>query len=123
MSEATERSERFDGYLGRLTGVIGHADRHEPLKKYCVGLLLPSETNKSVELLLRQPLRRASPATLCDAPGSIRGMQTPSQALPAQPAGLADQVERQRQQRKRPVASVGQAGLGVEQRGHIRVEP
>ena len=49
MSEATERSERFDRYLGRLTGVIGHADRHEPLKKYCVGLLLPSETNKSVE--------------------------------------------------------------------------
>jgi len=49
MSDGTERSERYDEFLGRLTEVIGHADRHAPLEKYCTGLLLPSETNKSVE--------------------------------------------------------------------------
>lgn len=39
---------RFQAYIEHLSGVIGHADRHEPLGAYCTGLLLPGE-RKSVE--------------------------------------------------------------------------
>ena len=45
-----EIEARFDGYVERLVEVIGHADRAEPLKDYCTGLLLPVE-RKSVEPL------------------------------------------------------------------------
>src|ERR1700688_2623674 len=40
--------ERFAAYVGALVGVIGHADRAEPLHDYCRGLLMPGE-RKSVE--------------------------------------------------------------------------
>jgi SRSO17 transposase len=40
--------ERFAAYVGALVGVIGHADRAEPLRDYCLGLLMPGE-RKSVE--------------------------------------------------------------------------
>jgi SRSO17 transposase len=43
---ASER--RFQQYLDRLMAVIGHADRAQPLRDYCTGLLLPGE-RKSVE--------------------------------------------------------------------------
>jgi len=46
MSE--DRQERFTAYIEALAGVIGHADRAEPLRDYCRGLLLPGE-RKSVE--------------------------------------------------------------------------
>src|SRR3954469_25419779 len=46
MSE--DRQERFAAYVGALAAVIGHADRAEPLRDYCRGLLLPGE-RKSVE--------------------------------------------------------------------------
>jgi SRSO17 transposase len=46
MSE--DRQERFAAYVDALAGVIGHADRAEPLRDYCRGLLLPGE-RKSVE--------------------------------------------------------------------------
>src|SRR3954465_3093870 len=39
MSE--DRQERFAAYLAALTEGIGHADRAEPLRDYCRGLLLP----------------------------------------------------------------------------------
>ena len=39
---------RFDKYVAGLVAVIGHADRAEPLRDYCVGLLMPGE-RKSVE--------------------------------------------------------------------------
>src|SRR5882672_5198257 len=45
-----EIEARFDRYVERLVEVIGHADRAEPLKDYCTGLLLPVE-RKSVEPL------------------------------------------------------------------------
>ena len=46
---ASETSgDRFDAYVERLTSVIGHKDRHEPLRKYSTGLILP-EGRKSVE--------------------------------------------------------------------------
>lgn len=40
----------FEDYVDRLIDVIGHADRAEPLKDYCLGLMLPVE-RKSVEPL------------------------------------------------------------------------
>jgi len=46
MSE--DRQERFTAYVDALAEVIGHADRAEPLRDYCRGLLLPGE-RKSVE--------------------------------------------------------------------------
>lgn len=46
----TEIEARFEAYVEKLVGVIGHADRAEPLKDYCTGLLLPVE-RKSVEPL------------------------------------------------------------------------
>src|SRR3954447_2714684 len=46
MSE--DRQERFGAYVEALAEVIGHADRAEPLRDYCLGLLLPGE-RKSVE--------------------------------------------------------------------------
>ena len=45
-SDATE--SRFASYVEGLVGVIGHADRNEPLRDYCVGLVMPGE-RKSVE--------------------------------------------------------------------------
>lgn len=46
-SQESER-KRFEAYLERLTRVIGHADRKEPLRAYVTGLLLPGD-RKSVE--------------------------------------------------------------------------
>lgn len=40
--------ERFAAYIRGLIEVIGHADRAEPLRDYCRGLLMPGE-RKSVE--------------------------------------------------------------------------
>jgi SRSO17 transposase len=46
MSE--DRQQRFAAYVEAMTKVIGHADRAEPLRDYCLGLLMPGE-RKSVE--------------------------------------------------------------------------
>ncbi|MFS8051162.1 IS701 family transposase, partial [Rhizobium sp. BR 314] len=49
MNGLSGRSESdFADYVERLVDVIGHADRAEPLKDYCLGLMLPVE-RKSVE--------------------------------------------------------------------------
>ena len=40
----------FDAYVEALIGVIGHADRAEPFRDYCLGLMLPV-ARKSVEPL------------------------------------------------------------------------
>lgn len=51
MTNWTAESEAaFEAYVEALIGVIGHADRAEPLKDYCLGLLMPME-RKSVEPL------------------------------------------------------------------------
>ena len=42
------RAARFAGYVDQLAGVLGHRDRHEPLRAYITGLCLPGE-RKSVE--------------------------------------------------------------------------
>ena len=38
---------RFQAYISALSEEIGHADRIDPLRHYCTGLLLPGE-RKSV---------------------------------------------------------------------------
>jgi SRSO17 transposase/transposase len=50
VSQNSDRSLEvsFEEYLHRLCKVIGHADRHEPLRAYLVGLILPGR-RKSVE--------------------------------------------------------------------------
>src|SRR5919112_6902730 len=49
MSLSADRSqERFAAFVEALTSVLGHADRAQPLRDYCTGLLMPAE-RKSVE--------------------------------------------------------------------------
>src|SRR3954471_3609712 len=38
----------YRGYVNALSEAIGHADRIDPLRRYCTGLLLPGE-RKSIE--------------------------------------------------------------------------
>src|SRR5207244_12851382 len=45
---ATARAQRFAAYVERLATVLGHRDRHEPLRAYVTGLCLPGE-RKSIE--------------------------------------------------------------------------
>jgi len=48
-SGSSEGSEaRFVAYVEALGAVLGHADRQEPMRDYCLGLLMPIE-RKSVE--------------------------------------------------------------------------
>src|SRR5262245_37579141 len=44
----SRESERFGEYLRQLGKAVGHVDRHEPLRAYLTGLMLPGE-RKSVE--------------------------------------------------------------------------
>ena len=44
----TARAERFAAYVDQLAAVLGHRDRHEPLRAYITGLCLPGE-RKSIE--------------------------------------------------------------------------
>jgi len=41
-------TKRFEDYVSMIAGQLGHADRVEPFRGYCTGLLLPGE-RKSVE--------------------------------------------------------------------------
>jgi SRSO17 transposase len=47
-SPAAASEQRFQHYVDLLADAVGHADRHEPLRLYTTGLLLPGE-RKSVE--------------------------------------------------------------------------
>ena len=44
----SRQERRFAAYIEGLAEAAGHSDRHDPLKNYCKGLLLPGE-RKSVE--------------------------------------------------------------------------
>jgi SRSO17 transposase len=48
LSAPGPQQNRFAAYVEGLAEAAGHADRHQPLKNYCVGLLLPGQ-RKSVE--------------------------------------------------------------------------
>jgi SRSO17 transposase len=58
-SDASEL--RFEAYVEGLVSVIGHADRAQPLRDYCTGLMLPCE-RKSVEPMaaITAPARAAA---------------------------------------------------------------
>jgi SRSO17 transposase len=47
-SSSSASAQRFQYYIDHLAHVLGHADRHEPMRLYTMGLLLPGE-RKSVE--------------------------------------------------------------------------
>jgi SRSO17 transposase len=48
LGEGKDIESRFGRYVDGLVSVIGHADRANPLRDYCMGLVLPGE-RKSVE--------------------------------------------------------------------------
>jgi SRSO17 transposase len=48
LSAPGPQEKRFAAYIEGLATAAGHEDRHEPLKNYCKGLLLPGE-RKSIE--------------------------------------------------------------------------
>src|SRR5712675_2743775 len=48
LATITDGADRFVAYIEELTSVLGHADRVQPLRDYCVGLLA-AEGRKSVE--------------------------------------------------------------------------
>src|SRR5579875_3121932 len=48
MDHGAGNDARFRAYSEALAEVLGHADREQPLRDYCLGLLMPGE-RKSVE--------------------------------------------------------------------------
>lgn len=50
LTTGENETSSFDRYVEALTEVIGHADRAEPLRDYCIGLMMPV-ARKSVEPL------------------------------------------------------------------------
>src|SRR4051794_18805399 len=75
-----DRQERFAAYVEALAEVIGHADRVEPLRDYCLGLLLPGD-RKSVEPIaaVTAPARVSAQHQsllhfVANAPGSNEGV-------------------------------------------------
>jgi SRSO17 transposase len=60
MPNPSTPEQRFDNFIDSLVAVIGHADRREPLRAYCTGLLLPGE-RKSVEPMAA----RVDPRNVC----------------------------------------------------------
>jgi len=46
--QVQDSEEHFSAYVEGLVSVLGHADRAQPLRDYCLGLMLPGE-RKSVE--------------------------------------------------------------------------
>jgi len=57
---------RFSTYVEGLVSVIGHADRAQPLRDYCTGLIMPCE-RKSVEPMaaVTAPARVAANINRC----------------------------------------------------------
>lgn len=48
MGMDTEHGKRFEAYIDRMAEAVGHADRREPMRAYCEGLVLPGD-RKSIE--------------------------------------------------------------------------
>ncbi len=85
------QQKRLAAYLDGLAQAAGHADRHQPLKSYCTGLLLPGQ-RKSVEpmaaRLAPDNVRRTHQSLhhlVADAPWSDEALlsEVRSYALPA----------------------------------------
>jgi len=91
MPTAQTPEQRFGNYIDALSMVIGHADRHEPLRAYCSGLLLPGD-RKSVEPMAARidpgnvrSRHQSMHHFIADAPWSDRGVLRVARehALPA----------------------------------------
>src|SRR5499433_3029939 len=63
LSEGSEA--RFAAYVEALGAALGHADRQEPMRDYCLGLLMPIE-RKSVEPMaaVTAPARSINPCCI-----------------------------------------------------------
>ena len=103
---ASDSESRFAAYVEGLVSVIGHADREQPLRDYCLGLLLPGE-RKSVEPMAAVTAPARVPALLretrvIDDPGLDRPMPLEfrhnhlphlGQNLLVRPAAHADKMQ------------------------------
>jgi SRSO17 transposase len=76
LSAPGPQQRRFAAYIEGLATAAGHEDRHEPLKNYCKGLLLPGE-RKSIEPMAArldpdniQPMRQCPHHLVAKAPWS-----------------------------------------------------
>ena len=76
LSAPGPQEKRFAAYIEGLAEAAGHQDRHEPLKNYCKGLLLPGE-RKSIEPMAArldpkniQPMRQSLHHVVAKAPWS-----------------------------------------------------
>ena len=84
------QEKRFAAYTEGLATAAGHQDRHEPLKNYCKGLLLPGE-RKSIEPMAArldpkniQPMRQSLHHLVAKAPWSDEALleEVRNQVLP-----------------------------------------
>jgi SRSO17 transposase len=76
LSAPGPQERRFAAYVDGLATAAGHQDRHEPLRNYCKGLLLPGE-RKSIEPMAArldphdtQPMRQSLHHLVAKAPWS-----------------------------------------------------
>src|SRR5215470_12780370 len=83
--------QRFAAYIEGLAEAAGHADRHNPLKNYCAGLLLPGE-RKSIE-----------PMAARLAPDNVRRMHQSLHHLVADAPWSDEEMLRQVRQQVLPV--------------------
>src|SRR5713226_506831 len=82
---------RFSRYVEGLASVIGHADRVNPLRDYCTGLMMPC-ARKSVEPMaaVTAPARTGGPASIAAAfcrPGFVVGREGAGEGVRAGAAG------------------------------------
>ena len=91
LSAPGPQEKRFAAYVEGLASAAGHEDRHEPLKDYCKGLLLPGE-RKSIEPMAArlnpgnvQPTRQSLHHLVAKAPWSDETLleEVRKQVLPA----------------------------------------
>ena len=91
LSAPGPQERRFAAYIEGLATAAGHEDRHEPLKNYCKGLLLPGE-RKSIEPMAArldpeniQPMRQSLHHLVAKAPWSDEVLleQVRNHVLPA----------------------------------------
>ena len=91
LSAPGPQERRFAAYTEGLAKAAEHEDRHEPLKKYVLGLLLPGE-RKSIEPMAArldpssvQPMRQSLHHLVAKAPWSDEALleQVRNQVLPA----------------------------------------
>jgi SRSO17 transposase len=86
---------RFRRFVERLAGAVGHVDREEPLRAYCIGLMLPGD-RKSVEPMAARvdprrvgAMHQAMHHFVANAPWSEEAVLAAVRewALPASPRG------------------------------------